>query len=307
MAIPLLIGPTACGKSRLAISIAQRLNGELISVDAGAIYQHLDIGTATPTATMLATVRHHLISILPPNDRYSAGQFYQDAAQAVADIRQRGQLPIFVGGTMMYANVLINGLADIPPPPPAIIAAVNAELKAHGVKALHAELENIDAAAAAKIMPTDSVRIIRALAVYRAAGEPLSVRRKRRLPRITVAPILLIPANRKQLWDNIERRLEAMWTAGLEAETRYLLEEEQLPPEAAALRLVGYRQAAAKLRGEMSALAMRQQALIATRQFAKRQLTWLRRWQGQYPVVEPFAADAEEKIIAFVKRGDNHV
>ena len=290
MKIPAIAGPTACGKSELAIRVAIRLNGEIISADSGAVYREMDIGTAKPSAAMRAQIPHHLINITQPDETYHVGNFVKDACAAVADIQARGKTPIFVGGTMMYFNTLLNGLSAIPPIPPKIADWVAQKMAHDGIVAMHKELAEIDAASAAKIAATDKQRTHRALAVYHATGIPLSAwtANGKKSP-LSLRLLRLIPQNRASLHQRIDARLQQMWAAGLEAETDRLLNYWRLPPDAPPLRMAGYRQVVCHLLGEYNKSTMQQKAATATHQIAKRQLTWLNRWTGA-ATIDPFTA-----------------
>lgn len=294
--VPALAGPTGCGKTQLALELAERLNGEIISVDSGAVYRDMDVGTATPTAEMRARVRHHLVSIVAPNESYHVGRFVADAQAAVADILSRQKTPLFVGGTMMYFHTLRNGLSPIPPVPAAVSAAVTTELQDMPAAAAHAMLAAVDAETAAKVAAADSQRLHRALSVYRATGKPLSAWLKEPpQPVMALRLVRLLPADREELRRRIAARLQQMWADGLEEETRRLLTHWQLPPTAPPLRLIGYRQAAARCRNLMSDEQMRRDAVVATCQLVKRQTTWLRRWTDAQ-AIDPAARDADKAV-----------
>lgn len=288
-----IIGATATGKSNFALRLAQTIGGEVVSVDSGAVYREMDIGTAKPAAADRRRIRHHLVNICNPDDAYNVGRFCQDAAAAVADICQRGKTPILVGGSMMYFNAWYRGLAAIPPVPAATTQQVADEIATGGLPAAYRALQKCDPAASAGIAANDSQRIARALAVARATGKPLSHWQQQQ-PAVAGAPaihtILFFPQNRATLRRRIEQRLDAMWASGLLEETKYLLVQWSLADAAPPLRLAGYRQAVAHLRGALSHLQMRQSAYFASCQLAKRQLTWLARWlPAAESVVDPFA------------------
>ena len=294
-----LLGPTASGKSALALALAARLDAEIISVDSGAVYRGMDIGTATPDAAMRAQIPHHLINITDPTDTYNVGRFYRDAVDCAADIRARGKLPLFVGGTMMYFNALFAGLTPHPPVPAAITEAVRQEAEQEGgLQTLHAELQRTAPTAAARLPVRDAQRIVRAVALHRSGwtedGAPDAP-----APPLEITPLLLVPARRDLLRTRIRTRLDEMWTAGLLEETRALLEKWKLPPQSAPLKLAGYKQAAQHLRGEISVDEMREKAATATCQLAKRQLTWMKKWQKKGCVLEPFGdADLPAQALA---------
>lgn len=279
-----LMGPTASGKTALAMEWAQRLGGEIMSVDSALVYRGLDIGAAKPDAGMLASVPHHLIDVREPWQPYSAAEFAHDATAALNDIVARGKLPILAGGTGLYFRALLEGLAPMPEADPDVRAAIAAEAAHKGWPAMHAELAGIDAAAAAKIKPTDPQRIQRALEVFRLSGRPISewqrAPARARLP-FRVLKLVLAPRDRAVLHARIEQRFDLMLAAGFLEEVQRLralpaLKAVEKPLDLPAIRAVGYRQAWEYLDGVVSADVFREQAIFATRQLAKRQLTWLR-------------------------------
>ncbi|HEY4581813.1 MAG TPA: tRNA (adenosine(37)-N6)-dimethylallyltransferase MiaA [Lysobacter sp.] len=279
-----LMGPTASGKTALAVEWARRFGGEVVSVDSALVYRGLDIGAAKPDAAERAGVPHHLIDIRDPWRPYSAAEFAVDARAAVDAIAARGRLPILGGGTGLYFQALLRGLAPMPEADPAIRAAIEAEAAAHGWAALHAELATIDPVAASRIHATDAQRIQRALEVWRASGRTISDWRRdapaRRFP-CRVLKVVVAPASRAVLHERIARRFDAMLAAGFLDEVRRLramprLREHPRPLDLPALRAVGYRQAWEHLDGAFDAAQLRERGIHATRQLAKRQLTWLR-------------------------------
>lgn len=279
-----LMGPTASGKTALAMDWAQRLDGEIISVDSALVYRGLDIGAAKPDPAMQELIPHHLMDIRDPWQTYSAAEFAQDAEAAMHAIAGRGRIPILAGGTGLYFQALLQGLAPMPPADAALRAAITAEAGSKGWAAMHADLARIDPPAAAKIKPTDPQRIQRALEVYRISGKPISAwqggPRRGRLP-FRVLKLALAPAQRSALHARIEQRLDAMLEAGFLDEVRALRALPQMraaaaPMDLPAVRAVGYRQAWEHLEGRLSASQFREHAIHATRQLAKRQLTWLR-------------------------------
>lgn len=285
---PALIGPTASGKSALAVELARQLDAEIISVDSGAIYRGMDIGTATPDAAMQKQVAHHLVNIADPGDSYNVGRFYRDAAAAAAAARARGKTPLFAGGSMMYFNVLFNGLHKLPPVPRHIAERVQRQAAQHGVAALYRALQEMDKDAAAALAPTDTQRIIRAVCLCQSGAPPRAAARQKHPP-LALAPLLLIPADRAFLRRRITERLQKMWADGLLEETRRLLAD--LPADAPALKMAGYRQAVRHLQGEYDEATMHSRAATATHQLAKRQLTWMQKWRGRSAVLDPFADD----------------
>jgi tRNA dimethylallyltransferase len=279
-----LMGPTASGKTALAIEWARRFDGEIVSVDSALVYRGLDIGAAKPDASERASVQHHMLDLRDPWQPYSAAEFAADARVAIDDIVARGKLPILAGGTGLYFRALIEGLAPMPEADPAIRAAIAADAAVRGWAALHAELAAIDPEAGARIHATDAQRIQRALEVYRASGRPIShwqrMRGHHRLP-LRVLKLAVSPRDRGVLHARIERRFDTMLAAGFLDEVRALRSLPQLQSHPAplglpALRAVGYRQAWEHLDGQTSAADFRDRAIFATRQLAKRQLTWLR-------------------------------
>ena len=280
-----LMGPTASGKTALALEWAQRLGGEIVSVDSALVYRGLDIGAAKPTAEEQAAVPHHMLDLRDPWQAYSAAEFASDARKAMDDIAARRRLPILAGGTGLYFHALLHGLSDMPEADPAMRAQIESEAAERGWAALHAELQRIDPEAAARIHATDAQRIQRALEVFRLSGRTISDWRSQtrvapRLP-FRVLKLVLAPKDRAVLHERIERRFDAMLAAGFLDEVRYLralpeLQSHPRPLDLPALRSVGYRQAWEHLDGATDAGEFRDRGIFATRQLAKRQLTWLR-------------------------------
>ncbi|MBS7459009.1 tRNA (adenosine(37)-N6)-dimethylallyltransferase MiaA [Coralloluteibacterium stylophorae] len=275
-----LMGPTASGKTALAVEWAQRLRSEIVSVDSALVYRGLDIGAAKPDAATQALAPHRLIDIRDPHETYNAGEFAVDALAAMRAIAAGGRIPLLVGGTGLYFRALLDGLAEMPESDPAVRAAVAAEARERGWAALHADLTRVDPAAAARIRPSDPQRISRAVEVFRTSGRPLSewqagARRGMRFP-FRVLRLMLAPADRAVLHQRIAQRFDAMLDSGFLAEVRRLRSDPRLHPDLPAMRAVGYRQAWAHLEGATDAATFRAQAIAATRQLAKRQLTWLR-------------------------------
>ncbi len=281
-----LMGPTASGKTAFALEWAQRFDGEIVSVDSALVYRGLDIGAAKPTADELAATRHHLIDVRDPWQRYSAADFADDARAAVEDIVARGRLPILAGGTGLYFRALLQGLSPMPEADPALRAQLEAEAGKRGWAAMHAELAQVDPTAAARIHATDAQRIQRALEVYRLSGRAISdwqresAAASQRFP-CRVLKLAVAPQDRALLHARIERRFDAMLSAGFLDEVHALRASPQLrthptPLDLPALRAVGYRQAWEHLDGALSVTEFRDRAIFATRQLAKRQLTWLR-------------------------------
>lgn len=277
------MGPTASGKSGLAMELVQQLPVDIISVDSALVYRGMDIGTAKPTKVELATAPHRLIDICDPSESYSAGQFRDDALREIADIIAQRKIPLLVGGTMMYFNVLQNGVAQLPTADAKTREAIMLEANRLGWPALHEQLTQIDPVAANRIHPNDAQRIQRALEVFRMTGKPLTtLQQKNSQPLLpyNVVNIALLPEDRAVLHERIAQRFDAMLEQGFLDEVRQLHQQEGLHLDLPAMRTVGYRQAWMYLDGDYDFDTMRDKAIIATRQLAKRQYTWLRRWEG---------------------------
>ena len=294
-----LLGPTAGGKSRLAMQIAARFSSaqqvEIISIDSAQVYRGMDVGTAKPSPAERRAVPHHLIDLLDPTERYSAGRFRADAIRAVAQIHGRGGIPLFVGGTMLYYRALSQGLDELPAANAEIRAQIDRQAANRGWPALHAELAKVDPATAARLNPADAQRIQRALEVCRLTGKPISELQrssKVELP-FALRAFSLVPENRAELHRRIAERFDAMLEAGLVEELAALRKRFQLHAGLPSMRCLGYRQAWRFLEGEIGAGELRETGIAATRQLAKRQLTWLRRLPGIEPA-ERLAAALEE-------------
>ena len=280
-----LMGPTASGKTALALDWAERHGGEIVSIDSALVYRGLDIGAAKPDAAERARAPHHMLDLRDPWQAYSAAEFAADARAAIDGILARGRLPILAGGTGLYFQALLRGLAPMPEADPAIRAAIAAEAAERGWPRLHAELARIDPAAAARIKPADAQRIQRALEVFRLSGRPISDWQRdpataARLP-VRVLKLVIAPPERALLHARIAARFDAMLAAGFLDEVRSLralpeLRAHPAPMDLPAIRAVGYRQAWEHLDGLADAAQFRERAIAATRQLAKRQLTWLR-------------------------------
>jgi tRNA dimethylallyltransferase len=287
-----LLGPTASGKSRLAMQIAARFSRppriEIISVDSAQVYRGMDIGTAKPSSAERRAVAHHLIDLLEPTERYSAGRFREDAMRAIAQIHGSGGIPLLVGGTMLYYRALSEGLDELPAANPEVRAQIDLEASRKGWPALHAELAAADFVTAARLEPGDAQRIQRALEVYRLTGKPISeLQRKSRieLP-FELKAFSLAPDDRAELHRRIAERFDAMLRAGLVEELAALRKRFALNAGLPSMRCVGYRQAWRFLEGEIGAGELRETGIAATRQLAKRQLTWLRSLPGIEPASE---------------------
>ena len=274
-----LMGPTASGKTQVAVELAQHMPVEIISVDSALVYRGMDIGTAKPQAEVLARAPHHLINILNPTNSYSAAAFRHDATRLINDISKRGNIPLLVGGTMLYFHALRFGISALPQGEPAVRRELDEKAAQSGWPALHAELALIDPTTAARLKPNDSQRIQRALEIYLLSGTPMSSllrqQDKQPLP-CRIIPIALVPAQRSVLHERIALRFAAMLDLGLLDELRQLQEKFPLHRDLPAMRCVGYRQAWQFLAGEINEAQLMEQGIAATRQLAKRQLTWLR-------------------------------
>ena len=275
-----LMGPTASGKTSLACELVAQMPCEIISVDSAMIYRGMDIGTAKPDAQTLADAPHHLIDIIDPIDSYSAAQFCEDASQLCHAIIRRGNIPLLVGGTMMYFHALQQGLSTLPEANSVVREQLMHQAQAHGWDFMHHRLATIDAVSAARIHPHDTQRIQRALEVYELTGKPLSVCLDEAItpPAFQFTNIILHPSDRAWLHARIGERFEQMLTEGLVAEVEHLLKQWDLTSEHPALRCVGYRQAFEYLQKTYDYDTLRSKGCAATRQLAKRQLTWLRHW-----------------------------
>lgn len=292
-----LAGPTASGKSAASMAIAEHLPIEIINVDSATIYRGMDIGTAKPDHQSRATTTHHLLDILDPSQSYSAAQFLHDAQTCVQAIRARGNIPLLVGGTMLYFKVLRDGLDDLPSATPALRSEIQARAQACGWPAMHQFLAQVDPITAKRLAPNDSQRIGRALEVYHDSGRPLSDFFKPDRP--PAAPIRLIslePQDRAALHERIEQRFDAMLDQGLEAEVRALYARGDLSPALPSIRCVGYRQLWAYIEGQDTLSQAREKAIAATRQLAKRQLTWLRS-MPEREVVDCLSPDATREVL----------
>ncbi|MBX3656245.1 MAG: tRNA (adenosine(37)-N6)-dimethylallyltransferase MiaA [Ramlibacter sp.] len=301
-----LAGPTASGKTAAALALAQRGPVEIISVDSALVYRGMDIGTAKPTAAERAATPHHLIDIRDPQQAYSAAEFVADATRLIADIQARGKRPLLVGGTMLYFKALFDGLDEMPPADPQVRARIEAESRERGWPALHAELAQADPATAARLAPHDAQRIQRALEVWRVTGRPLSAfhatkkRAKSDRPIRATALISLEPAHRAWLHERIATRFDAMLADGLVAEVQALRARGDLTPDLPSMRCVGYRQTWEHLDGAFDRAELRDRGIFATRQLAKRQLTWLRSMPERH-VVACDAPDALERVVALAQ------
>lgn len=298
-----IMGPTASGKTDLAISLSQHHGCEIISVDSAMVYRDMTIGTAKPSAEELQRAPHRLIDFVDPSEPYSAGRFYDDALREIDDILAANRTPLLVGGTMMYFNALQFGLAKLPEANQAIRDNINQQAQEKGWQAMHAELAKVDPDAANRIHPNDSQRIQRALEVYHTSGEALSAlqaKTTKPLAAYRSINIALCPLERSVLHERIAQRFDAMLDAGLIDEVKALRERDNLNLKLPSMRSVGYFEVWRYLDGDISFDEMREQAIAATRQLAKRQLTWLRR----YPNVTWFdslSSNLIEQVVEFLK------
>ncbi|HEY0665647.1 MAG TPA: tRNA (adenosine(37)-N6)-dimethylallyltransferase MiaA [Gallionella sp.] len=297
-----LMGPTASGKTGVAVELVQKLPVELISVDSALVFRDMDIGTAKPDAATLARAPHHLIDIINPTEAYSAAAFRHDALRLMADITARGRVPLLVGGTMLYFKALREGLSDLPPSEPEVRAALDAEIAEHGIAWLHGELAKVDAETAARLHSTDTQRIQRAMEVYRITDQPMSallaVQRSAELP-YRILPVALLPSDRARLHARIATRFQTMLEQGLVDELRGLREKYPLLADMTSMRCVGYRQAWQYLEGEIDAAQLLETGIVATRQLAKRQLTWLRGMPDNIEL-DCLASDLEHRVFEVI-------
>ncbi len=273
-----LLGPTASGKSRLAMQLAATHPIEIVSIDSAQVYRGMDIGTAKPSPEERRAVAHHLIDLLDPTECYSAGRFRDDAIRAILEIQSRGKIALLVGGTMLYYRALAEGLDALPPADPEVRMRIDEAAAARGWPALHAELAKVDPQTAARLKPGDAQRIQRALEVHRLTGKPISEyqsRPKAELP-FDLKAFAMVPEDRSALHRRIATRFDAMLKAGLVEELAGLRQRFRLHAGLPSMRCVGYRQAWEFLEGRCSAAQLRETGIAATRQLAKRQLTWLR-------------------------------
>lgn len=308
-----LMGPTAAGKTDLALELARVLPCDLISVDSALIYRGMDIGTAKPERAILDAFPHALIDIRDPAESYSAAEFRADALAAMAESTARGRIPLLVGGTMLYYKALLEGLADMPSAAPAIRAELEARAAAEGWEALHRELAEVDPESAARIHPNDPQRLTRALEVYRVSGLSMTEHRLRQaagnpdagtsgagqLP-YTVAQLAIAPAQRQVLHDRIAQRFRAMVEQGFVEEVEALRRRSDLHAGLPSIRAVGYRQVWEYLDGELSRDEMVERGIIATRQLAKRQFTWLRGWENLH-WLDSLACDNLSRVLKYLE------
>ncbi len=282
-AVILLMGPTATGKTALALELAERIGGEIISIDSALVYRGMDIGTAKPSATERTRVPHHLIDVRDPEETWSAADCVAHARRLIGEIQSRDRVPMLVGGTMLYFRALLDGLDAMPAIDPEIRALLRARLAVEGAEGLHDELRAVDPVSAQRIHPNDPQRILRALEVYQSTGRPLASFQSGAVGAIPQhwRAFALWPADRERLRQRIAERFDGMLAHGLEGELRALMERPGLTAGHASQRAVGYRQGWRWLSGEFGRERFRELAITATRQLAKRQLTWLRGMQAR--------------------------
>ncbi|AMO83685.1 tRNA (adenosine(37)-N6)-dimethylallyltransferase MiaA [Obesumbacterium proteus] len=298
-----IMGPTASGKTALAMSLRQRFPVELISVDSALIYHGMDIGTAKPTAEELAQAPHRLIDIRDPAESYSAADFRADALREMAAITAEGKIPLLVGGTMLYFKALLEGLSPLPPADPDVRAQIEKQAQELGWEALHRQLQQVDPVSAARIHPNDPQRLSRALEVFLISGKTLTELTKisgETLP-YNVQQFAIAPATREQLHQRIALRFEQMMAAGFEAEARALFERGDLHTDLPSVRCVGYRQMWSYLEGEIGYDEMVYRGICATRQLAKRQMTWLRGWESVHWLDSDEPLQALESVAQVVR------
>ena len=283
-----LLGPTASGKSRLALELAARHPVEIVSLDSAQVYRGMDIGTAKPSAQERIRVRHHLVDLIDPTERYSAGRFRADCVGAIEEILDRGRIPLLVGGTMLYYKALAHGIDALPAAEPGLRLEIDQRAARHGWPALHAELARIDPATAARVSPNDAQRIQRALEVWELTRRPLSALQTAAAPALPfrLRAYALVPESRGELHRRIAERFDRMLAAGLVEEVANLRRRHTLHGGLPSMRCVGYRQVWNYLEGEYDREVLRDRGIAATRQLAKRQLTWLRGLPG----IEPASA-----------------
>jgi tRNA dimethylallyltransferase len=303
-----LMGPTASGKTAAALALAQKMPVEILSVDSALVYLDMDIGTAKPSTAELAACPHHLISILNPEKSYSAAQFVEDASTLIHDIWRRGRVPLLAGGTMLYFKALMEGLSDLPQADSNLRSEIEARAREWGWPALHAALAKLDANAALRLNPNDAQRIQRALEIVTITGRPLAesyARRENTRIAIDYLPLALQPTTRYVLHERIARRFDVMLENGFADEVRLLRKRYRLDIGMTSMRCVGYRQMWEYLDGLSDYGAMRDKGIAATRQLAKRQITWLRQfsqnWQG-YEEFDSLQAGVEDRLAEAVKR-----
>ncbi len=300
----LLMGPTASGKTAVAVQLATTLPCEIISVDSALVYKDMDIGTAKPDAETLKRAPHHLINVIEPHESYSAARFRDDALTLMREITERGNIPLLVGGTMLYFKALVEGLNDLPEADSTIRLIIETMAEEDGWPGVHDKLRKIDPETAARLEPNDSQRIQRALEIYYITGKSMTDLLKK--PKYVYFPytpirIALLPADRAVLHERIAQRFDAMLKAGLVDELRRLQDEYALSPDTPSMRCVGYRQAWDHLNGKISLDELREQGIAATRQLAKRQLTWLRSAE-EFTEFDCLAENVGDLVLEYIRQ-----
>ena len=300
-----LYGPTATGKTDIAVELVEKYPFEIISVDSALVYRGMDIGTAKPDAETLARAPHRLIDICDPHDVYSVAKFRADAMSAIQEIHSAGKTPLLVGGTLLYFRALFDGLSPLPSSNPEVRGRLERRVEVEGLEVLHAYLLEVDPLAGERIHPNDPQRILRALEVYELTNTPITTLQQKKMPKLgddyEVLKVGLMPENRGQLHARIGVRFEMMLEAGFLDEMKVLMSDEKLSPELPSMRSVGYRQAWQHLAGELSHDEMIDRAVIATRQLAKRQITWMRSTPTDM-VFDPFQNSCSEVSEVIAKR-----
>ena len=298
-----ILGPTASGKSALSLELAKRFPVEIISMDSALVYRGMDIGTAKPTLEERAVCPHHLIDIRDIGESYSAADFLEDVVRLVKEIRARGRYPLIVGGTMLYAKALRDGINEMPSTSPEVRMAVASEAETLGWPAMHAQLAEVDPQTAARLSPNDSQRIGRALEVYRMTGRPLSAfhAEASKAPPFETLTVGLLPQDRKALHQRIEERFDLMLADGFLDEMRQLMQREDYDPESPAMRAVGYRQAIDFLEGRTDWAGFHLAGVAATRQLAKRQMTWMRS-MPDVTLLDPLKEETLEAMVAMMNQ-----
>lgn len=303
-----LLGPTASGKTALAVQLAQILNGEIISVDSALVFKEMNIGTAKPTLEERNGIPHHLIDILDPSESFSTGQFRNQALTLMAEITQRGKLPILVGGTMLYFKALTQGLAELPPANAQIRAYLERELEQNGKFALHQRLSKVDPQSALRIHPNDPQRVQRALEIFELTGKPMSIffaANQVELP-YSIHKFVIAPEDRKILHEIIAQRFYKMLELGFLEEVEKLYLRNDLNEKMPSIRAVGYREAWSYFQGEYDLNTMTEKAIIATRQLAKRQFTWLRRETNAHSLITG-QVNLLSQIIKILQKDKNQI
>lgn len=296
-----LTGPTAAGKTALAVELVERHPFEIISVDSALVYRGMDIGTAKPDSETLQRAPHRLIDIVDPTEPYSAARFRADALREIADIRANGNIPLLVGGTMLYYRALQFGLSTLPESDPAIRQQLEQQRKEVGLESLYQKLKQVDPLAAERINANDPQRILRALEVYEMSATPITTlqqqQRAEEIPAEQITMVAITPQDRSLLHRRIEQRFEIMLEEGFVKEVEQLRQQWDLTPDLPSMRCVGYRQVWEYLEGKLEREEMIYRATVATRQLAKRQLTWLRNWPTPIQWMEPGRVDAADEIV----------